>query len=80
MRLSLNKIAKGRYQKIAGDIVVTVEQESYTGYWRGTIEQYTKTAKDALGNDVKCYETLFDWKSLTKREISQRLVEFIQNN
>jgi|DEB0MinimDraft_10_1074344.scaffolds.fasta_scaffold04487_4 hypothetical protein len=80
MKLSLNKIAKGHYQKIAGDIVVTVEKVGFDEYWRGTIEQYSHTAKDFSGNDVKCYDTIFEWKSLTKKELCKTMVEFIQNS
>ncbi len=80
MKLSLNKIYKGRYEKVSGDIKVTVEKEAYSMYWRGTVEQYTNTAKDLTGKDVKCYNILFDWRSSTKREISQRIVSFIKNN
>ena len=80
MKLSLNKISKGLYEKTSGDIKVTVEKMNWTGYWKGTVEKYTHTAKDFSGNDVKCYDILFEWKSLTKREVSQGLVNWIENN
>ena len=80
MRLSLNKVRQGHYEKTSGDIRVTVEKMNWTKYWKGTIEKYTHTSKDFSGNDVKCYDILFEWKSLTKREASEALVHWIQNN
>lgn len=80
MKLSLNKIRKGHYEKTSGDFKVVVEKMAWTGYWKGTVEQCTRTAKDFSGNWVKCYDVLFEWKSLTKREASEALVNWIENN
>ena len=81
MKLALNKVGRGRYEKIAGNIKVSVEKNCITNKWEGSVSEYSFTGKCiATGKDVKCYEDMFTWTSDTKREVSMVLVNFILSN
>lgn len=81
MKLKLNKLGRGRYGKVSGDIVVKVEKDVYTGKWDGSVSRYSFTGKCmATGKDVKCYDDIFNWSADTKTEVSKIIVEFILEN
>ena len=80
MKLALNKKRKGKYQKRAGNILVTVEKCYMTGEWLGVIEEMTHFAKDFLGNEVEMGSTLFEWKDDTKKNVIYTLEQYILEN
>lgn len=80
MRLHLTKIAKGRYTKRAGSILVNVEKCSFSDMWIGRIENMTHWAKDMAGNDVEIGDELMSWKSSTKKQLVTVLTNWIIEN
>ena len=80
MKLALKKIGISRYQKRAGNIVVTVEKQPFSGEWIGSIENMTHWAKSMCGADVEMGEVLFTWRGDTKKEVYAGLESYILDN
>lgn len=80
MKLALNKLGKGRYAKRSGNILVTVELNTFTNNWIGRIENITHTAKDVFGNDVEMGEEIVTFQDTTKTSVVRALKYFILEN